>query len=77
MAIKADADSIIVEKIENGKRYVQVSLKADTSAEVVANGVSAANVENLLPTDELVWGSTALCSDLSFGFLKSSKAWQF
>lgn len=70
------ASSITVEKEENNVRYVEVSLKADTGAEVKANGTDVTNIANLKPTDVLTMGSTCLCADGDFLMLNSSGVWQ-
>ena len=70
-------DSLIVEKIENGVRYVKAGLIADTKSEVVACGSTGANIEGLNPTDNLVLGSTAMCADGNYGMINSNGNWNW
>lgn len=68
---------ITVESIENGVRMVEVSLKADTKAEVDACGNSGAGVIGLMDSDVIVLGSTAMCADGNFGMITSTGTWNW
>lgn len=70
----------VIEKYPSGDVLVQtaeVSLKADTSAEVISMGATASGVVGLEDGTILSMGSTCLCKDLSFGVLGSNGAWEF
>lgn len=69
--------SLTVESIKDGVRNVVVSLSADTQAEVISCGASGENVVGLQPTDIIVLGSTALCTDGNFGMINSNGIWNW
>lgn len=60
-----------------GKRVLQVSLDADTAAEVIANGTSTANIEDMPSDAVLAPFSSCFTADKKLGILNSAGEWNF
>jgi len=76
--IKCEGKTIEQHKNESQPYDVcEVSLKADTQAEVISMGAIASGVEFLEDGTHLSMGSTCLCANCDFGVLKSDGSWEF
>ena len=65
-----------IEKYEGGKRYVQVSLTSDTSAEVKAIGTDGSQVHGLLNGDVITAHSDCFTADQELLILGSNGVWK-
>ncbi len=64
-----------IEKYDGGKRYVKVSLTADTKAEVLEMGTDGSLVKGLLDMDVIAAHSTAFTADKKLLVLDSAGVW--
>lgn len=61
----------------DGKRVLQVSLNADTAAEVQAIGTNPATVQGMAPDTVIAPFSSAFTVDKKLGILGSDGVWNF
>ena len=65
-----------IERYENGKRYVKVSITSDTAAEVKAIGTDGSQVKDLLPMDVLTAHSICFTAEQNVLVLGSDGVWK-
>lgn len=75
--IKLDASSaVVVEKRENGKKYIKCDLLADNASEVIAIGNDGGTVLGLDANTVITMGSTAFTSEKELLIMDSNGTWK-
>lgn len=65
-----------VKVLPEGKRKVEVNLFADTKTEVT-DFITGADVEGLLDTDEIDFGSFVMTASAEYAYMQSSGQWKW
>ena len=75
--VKLDGSSaVVVEKRENGKKYIKCDLLADSASEVQAIGNDGSTVIGLDADTVIAMGSTAFTTDKELLVIDSNGTWK-